>query len=313
MLSIIIPCFDEQETLPSFHEEVSGILRSLTTDYELLFINDGSNDDTLSILKSLACADAHVKYLSLSRNFGKEAALYAGFCNVKGEFIALMDCDLQDPPSLLTEMYVILQKGGYDCVAAYRATRQGEPKIRSWCAHFFYKIINRLSDTPVIDGARDYRMMTRSMADAIIHMGENNRFSKGLFGWIGFRTCWLSYENVERVAGSTKWSFWNLFRYALDGITSFSHAPLHFSAWFGILMTLVSFLALIFIVVRRLLFGDPVDGWASTVCIVIFIGGIQLFCLGIIGEYVAKIFLETKRRPHYIASETNLTDADLIR
>ncbi len=312
MLSIIVPCYNEQSSLPLFYQEISSSLDSMEQDYELLFIDDGSDDSTLTILKVLSYNDDKVKYISFSRNFGKEAAIYAGFCNVKGDYVALMDCDMQDPPSLLPEMFSILQKKEYDCVATCRINRQGDPIIRSWFARFFYKIINQLSDIPIVDGARDFRIMTRSMADAIIRMGENNRFSKGLFSWIGFRTYWLPYENIERASGRTKWSFWKLFRYALDGITSFSQTPLNFSAWFGIFMTLVSFLALIFIVVRRLIFGDPVDGWASTVCIIIFIGGIQLFCLGIIGQYVAKIFLETKRRPHYIASETNLPNADMI-
>ena len=282
-------------------------------DCELLLINDGSRDDTLAVMKELAAADPRVLYFSFSRNFGKEAAMYAGFCNARGDYIAVMDADLQDPPSLLPEMVRILQSGQYDSVATRRADRAGEPPVRSWFARRFYSLINRISDADIVDGARDFRLMTREMKDAILSMSEYNRFSKGIFGWVGFKTCWLPFENVERVAGQTKWSFWGLMKYAIDGIISFSQAPLDIASWFGFLMTGIAFLMLIFIVVRRLIFGDPVAGWASTICVIIFIGGLQLFCLGIMGQYLAKTYMEVKNRPHYIISETNAERAEKIR
>ena len=286
---------------------------SLHNDYELLFINDGSKDQTLSILKDYALRDVHVKYLSFARNFGKEAAMYAGFCNVKGDYVAVMDADMQDPPVLLAKMLEILESGEFDSVATRRVNREGEPPIRSWFAKKFYQIINKISDADIVDGARDFRMMKREMVDAIVAMSEYNRFSKGIFGWIGFRTYWLPYENVERVAGETKWSFWKLFKYAIDGIINFSQLPLSIASWFGIGMTACSFVALVAIIVRRLLFGDPVTGWASTICVIILIGGIQMFCMGIMGQYIAKMYLETKNRPHYIVSDSNVEDIQIIR
>ena len=305
-LSLIIPCYNEQEALPIFIKETTRILKSIPVDeYELLFINDGSKDNTLQILKEFAKKDEHITYLSFSRNFGKEAAMYAGFSNADGDYVAVMDADMQDPPSLLPEMLKILEDGEYDSVATRRISRKGEPPVRSWFARTFYKIINKISDADIVDGARDFRLMKREMADAIVSMGENNRFSKGIFGWIGFRTYWMPYENVERVAGETKWNFWKLFKYAIDGIINFSEVPLSLASWFGIIMTMVSLLFLAFIVVRRLCFGDPVAGWASTICIIVFIGGIQLFCMGIIGQYIAKNYVESKRRPHYIIAETD--------
>ena len=252
-------------------------------------------------------------YLSFSRNFGKEAAMYAGFCNARGEYVAVMDADMQDPPSLLPKMLEILESGEYDSVATRRADRKGEPPIRSWFARKFYHIINKISDADIVDGARDFRLMKREMVDAIVSMSEYNRFSKGIFGWIGFRTYWLPYENVERVAGETKWNFWKLFKYAIDGIINFSQAPLSIASWFGIFMTFCSFLLLFGIVIRKAMFGDPVAGWASTVCVIIFIGGIQLFCLGIMGQYIAKTYLETKHRPHFIISETNGEDVKKVK
>ena len=313
LLSLIVPCYNEQEALPLFYREASAVLASMDCDYELLFINDGSRDGTLAVMKELAAADPRVLYFSFSRNFGKEAAMYAGFCNARGDYIAVMDADLQDPPSLLPEMLKILMSGEYDSVATRRADREGEPPVRSWFARRFYSLINRISDADIVDGARDFRLMTRDMKDAILSMGEYNRFSKGIFGWVGFRTFWMPYKNTERVAGQTKWSFWGLMKYAIDGILSFSQAPLDIASWFGILMTGFSFLMLIFIVVRRLIFGDPVAGWASTICVIIFIGGLQLFCLGIIGQYLAKTYMEVKNRPHYIISDTNAEDAERIR
>ncbi|MCH5268648.1 MAG: glycosyltransferase family 2 protein [Lachnospiraceae bacterium] len=312
-LSLIVPCYNEQEALPFFYEEATKVLREMDETYEILFINDGSSDGTLDILKSLAKKDEHIVYLSFSRNFGKEAAMYAGFCNVKGDYVAVLDADMQDPPSLLPEMMTILESGEYDSVATWRENRKGEPKIRSWFARKFYKLINKISDADIVDGARDFRLMKRDMVDTIVSMGEYNRFSKGIFGWIGFRTYWLSYENVERVAGNTKWSFWSLIKYAIDGIVNFSQTPLSVASYFGLFMTMCSFLALIFVVVRRLLYGDPVAGWASMICIILFIGGIQLFCLGIMGQYIAKTYMETKKRPHYVVSETNGDDVKKIK
>ena len=307
-LSLIIPCYNEEAAAPIFHREATEVLRGMDAEYEMLFINDGSQDQTLAVLRSLAAQDPHVTYLSFSRNFGKEAAMYAGFCNAKGDYVAVMDADMQDPPSLLPQMMELLASGEYDSVATRRATRKGEPVIRSWFAGKFYQLINKISNADIVDGSRDFRLMRREMADAIVEMGEYNRFSKGIFGWIGFRTYWLSYENVERVAGETKWNFWKLFKYAVDGIINFSQAPLSIASWFGIFMTFISFLMLIFIVVRKVAFGDPVDGWASTICVMIFIGGVQLFCLGIMGQYIAKTYMESKHRPHYIISETNQED-----
>ena len=313
MITLIVPCYNEQESLPIFYKEVTAVVQKIKSDYELLFINDGSRDDTLTILRSLAKKDSHVTYLSFSRNFGKEAAMYAGFCNARGEYVAVMDADMQDPPSLLPKMLEILESGEYDSVATRRADRKGEPPIRSWFARKFYHIINKISDADIVDGARDFRLMKREMVDAIVSMSEYNRFSKGIFGWIGFRTYWLPYENVERVAGETKWSFWKLFVYSIDGITDFSQAPLSIASWFGIFMTFCSFLLLFGIVIRKAMFGDPVAGWASTVCVIIFIGGIQLFCLGIMGQYIAKTYLETKHRPHFIISDTNGEDVKKVK
>lgn len=313
MISIIIPCFNEEEALSYFYPEICKVLDSMREDYELLFVNDGSTDGTLDALKRHAENDKHVVYLSFSRNFGKEAAMYAGFCNTRGKYVAVMDADMQDPPSLLPEMLRILKKENFDSVATRRVSRAGEPPIRSWFAKQFYKIINKISDADIVDGARDFRLMKRNMVDAIVEMGEYNRFSKGIFGWIGFKTYWLPFENVERVAGKTKWDFWKLCRYALDGIINFSQAPLSIASWLGIGMTGVSFLALLFLVIRKLLLGDPVAGWASIVCIIIFLGGIQLFCIGVMGQYIAKLYLESKHRPHYIIAETNSNMAKKIK
>ena len=278
----------------------------------LLLINDGSRDRTLSIMRELAAKDSRVRYISFSRNFGKEAAMYAGFCNAKGDYVAVMDADMQDPPSLLPQMLEILETQEYDSVATRRVTREGEPPIRSFFARMFYRIINRISDADIVDGARDFRLMKREMVDAIVAMCEYNRFSKGIFGWIGFRTKWLPYKNVERVAGETKWSFWGLFKYSIDGIVNFSQAPLSIASLMGLLLTVASFCAIVFIVLRRLIFGDPVAGWASTACIILFMGGLQLLCMGIMGQYLAKTYLEVKRRPHYIIAETNDESAKLV-
>lgn len=312
-LTLIIPCYNEEESLPIFYKEVSAILDKIDYEKELIFINDGSTDNTLAILKNLAQNDPYVSFLSFSRNFGKEAAMYAGFCNATGDYVAVMDADMQDPPKLLPKMLNILQTGEYDSVATRRINRVGEPRMRSWFAKQFYQIINRISDADIVDGARDFRLMKKEMVQAIVKMTEYNRFSKGIFGWIGFRTYWFPYENVERIAGNTKWNFWKLFKYALDGIINFSQVPLSVASWFGVFMTFCSFVFLFLIIFRKVVFGDPVAGWASTICTIIFVGGIQLFCLGIMGQYLAKTYMETKKRPHFIISESNRNDIEKVK
>ena len=310
-LSLIIPCYNEEEALPFFYAEVDKISALLTKyEVEMLFVNDGSKDKTLDVIKELAEKDKRVKYLSFSRNFGKESAMYAGFCNVTGDLVAVMDADMQDPPSLLPKMLQIIEEEGYDSVATRRVTRKGEPKIRSFFARMFYKLMGKISDVDLVDGARDFRLMKRKMVDAIVAMSETNRFSKGIFGWIGFKTYWLEYENVKRVAGQTKWSFWGLFKYSMEGITNFSDAPLQLASWGGLLFTLIAVVSLLVVFIRALCFGDKVAGWPSTICIILFVGGVQLFCLGMIGQYIAKIFRETKKRPIYIVSETNVDEEE---
>ena len=313
LLSIIVPCYNEQEVLPLFYRKAGEVLEKMGCEYELILVDDGSKDGTLAVMKDLAEKDAHVKYLSFSRNFGKESAMYAGLVSAKGDYVAVMDADMQDPPSLLPRMLDKLRTGEYDCVAARRVSRKGEPKIRSFFARSFYKLVNLISEAEIVDGARDFRLMKRDMVRAVLSMGEYNRFSKGIFSWVGFRTAWVEYENAERAAGTTKWSFWGLVKYAMDGVVSFSHAPLAFIAWLGLIMTAFAAVMLVFVVVRKLIFGDPVAGWASTMSVIIFIGGLQLFCLGIIAQYLAKTYMETKRRPHYIVAETNDPDAEKIR
>ncbi len=303
LISLIIPCYNEEEALPLFYAEANSVLAGMDCDYEYLFVDDGSKDNTLAILRQLAAEDSHVAYISFSRNFGKEAAMYAGFCHARGDYVAVMDADMQDPPSLLPRMLELLQSGAYDSVATRRVTRTGEAPLRSWCARKFYRLMSLIAETEIVEGARDFRLMRREMVDAITAMEEYNRFSKGIFGWIGFRTYWLAFENVERVAGESKWSFWQLLKYAIDGVINFSHVPLSLASWGGMLMTAMACVMLLFIIVRRLVFGDPVLGWASTICLIIFIGGVQLFCLGIMGQYLAKTYMETKRRPQYIIAE----------
>ena len=276
--------------------------------FEILLIDDGSQDDTLQKMKQVAERDSRFRYISFSRNFGKEAAMYAGFCHAKGDYVTVMDSDMQDPPSMLPQMVEILEQGEYDSVATRRVTRKGEPPLRSLCARIFYKFINLISDADVVDGARDFRLMNRKMVDTIVSMCEYNRFSKGIFGWIGFKTYWLPYENVERAAGSTKWSFWKLFKYSLDGIVNFSQTPLLGSAWIGFFFMAVSVIAILFVFIRKLLYGGSVEGWASLVCIILFVSGVQLFCTGVIGCYLAKIYQEVKHRPHYIVRDTNVSD-----
>lgn len=311
-ISIIVPCYNEEAALPLFYPVAKEVLEKLPDDYEIILVNDGSRDKTLEIMKDLAEKDPHVFYISFSRNFGKEAAMYAGFVNAHGDYVAVMDADLQDPPALLPEMIKILDSGEYDSVATRRENRTGEPPIRSWFAHKFYQIINKISDADVVDGARDFRLMRREMVDAIVEMSEYNRFSKGIFGWVGFKTYWLPYENVERVAGESKWNFWKLFKYAIDGIINFSLVPLTLSSWMGIFMTGVSFIMLLIVIIRRLLRGDPVAGWASLICVIIFIGGLIMLSLGVMGQYLAKVYMESKHRPHYISKESNIPDIKKI-
>lgn len=306
-ISIIVPCYNEQEALPYFSKEIIRIADQLPAyEFQIVFVNDGSKDKTLELLKSYEKSDPRIHYISFSRNFGKEAAMYAGFRYATGDYVAVMDADMQDPPALLPDMLQIIKSGEYDSVATRRENRDGEPPIRSFFARKFYKIINKISDSDVVDGARDFRLMNRKMVDAICSMGEYNRFSKGIFGWVGFRTYWLPYKNVERVAGETKWSFWKLFKYAMDGIINFSQVPLSIASWFGVIMTGISAIMFILLVAKKLFIGDPVDGWTSLICVIILIGGIQLFCLGIMGQYIAKTYMESKKRPHYIVAETDL-------
>lgn len=305
LVSIIVPAFNEQETLPEFYQKVKKVFSTIEDNWELLFVDDGSSDSTLGFLRELTQKDANVRYLSFSRNFGKEAAIYAGFCNCIGDYVAVMDADLQDPPSLLPQMLEIVKSGKYDSVATRRRNRQGEPKIRSWFSKKFYGLINRISDVDIVDGARDYRLMSRKMVDAIIQMSEQNRFSKGLYGWIGFRTYWLSYDNVERISGETKWSFFKLLKYAIGGIVDFSSAPLNLSSFSGFILTTLSFIGILVLIVRRFAFGDPVAGWASTIVTLLFIGGILLLNLGIMGQYLARTYTEVKGRPHYIIAESS--------
>ena len=306
-ISVIIPCYNEQEAIPIFYKEIQKTAEELShQELQLLFVNDGSKDGSLEEMKHLSEADPRVKYVSFSRNFGKEAAMYAGLSYASGDYIAIMDVDLQDPPALLPEMYRILTTEDYDCVATRRVTRKGEPPIRSFFARRFYGLMHRLSKTEIVDGARDYRLMTRQFVDELLRLGEYNRFSKGLFGWVGFRTKWLEYENVERSAGETKWSFWKLLIYSIEGIVGFTTAPLVMAAFLGILFCLMAFIAICFIVIRTILYGDPVSGWPSMTCIIVFLGGIQLFCMGILGEYLAKTYMETKHRPIFICKETNI-------
>lgn len=306
LISVIVPCFNEKEALPYFYKEICKVaddFKNKNVEMEIIFIDDGSRDETLNIIKRYAQEDKRLHYVSFSRNFGKEAAIYAGLQMSKGDYAVLMDADLQDPPALLMEMYKIIKEEGYDSVATRRVTRRGEPVIRSFFARLFYKIMNKMSDIDLVDGARDYRLMKRVMVDAILAMPEYNRFTKGIFGWIGFKTKWLEYENTERVAGETKWSFWKLFKYSLEGIVGFSTMPLMIASWLGVLMCIVAAASIVFVVLRQILFGGSAFGWPSLVCIIVLFSGIQLFCIGILGQYLSKTYLETKNRPIYIAKE----------
>ncbi|MBR3133408.1 MAG: glycosyltransferase family 2 protein [Clostridia bacterium] len=303
-ISIIVPCFNEEEVLHIFYDKITEVSRGIEADFEYIFVDDGSKDKTLEILKDYSKRDSRVRFISFSRNFGKESAMYAGLKAATGDYVAIMDADLQDPPDLLNEMYQTLLTKEYDCVATKRKTRKGEPALRSLFSVMFYKIINHMSKTEIVNGARDYRLMTKQMVDSILQVTEYNRFSKGIFSWVGFKTKWIAYDNIERAAGKTKWSFWKLLNYSLEGITAFSTAPLVFAAFIGIFFCMVSFLMILVIIAKTLIYGDPVSGWPSTICIILFVGGIQLFSLGIIGQYISKEYMEIKNRPIYIVKET---------
>lgn len=311
-ISVVIPCWNEEEALPIYYREMSRVIDKLkqksakeVPEFELLFVDDGSTDRTLTIMKELHRQDERCRYLSFSRNFGKEAAIYAGLKAATGNYVAVMDVDLQDPPSLLPKMYYILKKEEYDSVATRRLDRTGESKIRSFLSESFYKVINQISKTEIVNGARDYRLMNRKMIDAVLRMSEYNRFSKGIFGWVGFRTKWLAYENVERSAGNTKWSLKKLFRYSMEGITGFSVAPLSLASIVGVVFCGLSFLLILIIVIRTLVWGDPVPGWPSLACIIFLVSGVQLLCTGIVGQYLSKTYLETKHRPIFILKDTS--------
>lgn len=306
-ITIAVPCYNEEQALPPFFAEVTKVAAQMDyVEFEFLFVNDGSRDKTMETIKALAQQDERVKYVSFSRNFGKEAGIFAGLENATGDYVVIMDADLQDPPALLPEMYRAVTEEGYDCVGSRRVTRKGEPPIRSFFARMFYKIINKMSDAEIVDGARDFQMMNRTVVEAILSMGEYNRFSKGIFGWIGFHKKWLEYENIERVAGETKWSFWGLFLYAIQGIIAFSTAPLVLSSVFGLLCCTLAFIMIVVVIIRTLVFGDPTAGWPSLVCIMLLLSGIQMLCIGIVGQYLAKTYLETKNRPIYLVRESNV-------
>ena len=314
-ISIVVPCYNEEEALPLYYEAMLPVLETLRAqgaDVDFVFVDDGSGDGTLRVLRDLHEKDGRCGYVSFSRNFGKEAAMYAGLQHAKGDYVAVMDADLQDPPEMLPDMLRILEESPaddpVDCVGTRRTDRKGEPPIRSFFARCFYRLINRISKTEIVDGARDYRLMTRRMVDAILSLSEYNRFSKGIFSWVGFKTRWLEYVNRERVAGETKWSFRKLFLYSIDGITAFSTAPLAIASFSGMAICAVSFIALLFVFIRALVFGDPVAGWPSMICIILFLGGVQLLGIGILGQYLAKTYLEVKNRPQYVLQEKNLKE-----
>lgn len=306
LCSCIVPCFNEEEVIPLYYEEMQKVRKQEEgkIDFEIIFIDDGSKDKTLEVIKKLSEQDECIHYVSFSRNFGKEAAMYAGFEHANGEYVVTMDVDLQDPPHLIPEMIRCIEEEGYDSVATRRVTRKGEPPIRSFFARRFYGLINKISDADIVDGARDFRMMKRDMVNAILSMPEYNRFTKGIFGWVGFKTKWIEFENVERAAGETKWSFWKLFRYALEGIIAFSIVPLTIVSLIGVVVCIIAFLFLLFVVIRAVIFGDPVAGWPSLICVISFLSGIQLLGIGVVGMYLSKTYLETKKRPIYIKKES---------
>ena len=308
LLSVIVPCFNEEAAIPFFYDAMKKLGDDFATkhpevEFEYIFIDDGSKDKTASVIKKLREDDKRVHFVSFSRNFGKEAALYAGFKKAAGDYVVCMDADLQDPPELLSEMYTAVTEEGYDSAATRRVTRKGEPKIRSFFARMFYKLMNRISDIEFVDGARDYRIMTRKMVDAILELGENNRFTKGIYSWVGFNTKWIEFENVERIAGESKWSFFGLLRYSFEAILGFSTAPLSLVICFGFVVTVFAFILIIFVVVKTLIYGDPTSGWPSMICIIVFLAGTQLLCTGIVGAYLGKTYLETKNRPIFITRE----------
>ena len=311
LISLVVPCYNEEQALPLFYAEANRVAGEMQyshgASFEFIFVSDGSKDGTLAELRALHEKDPRVRYLSFSRNFGKEAGIYAGLKAAKGDYVAMLDADLQDPPALLPQMLDALLTGEYDCAATRRTTRRGEPPVRSFFARAFYRIINKMSDTEIVDGARDYRLMSRQMVDAVLSMSEYNRFSKGIFSWVGFETKWFDYENVERVAGQTKWSFWGLFRYSVEGIVGFTTKPLVAAALLGVLFFMLALIGILFIIIRTLIFGDPTSGWPSMVCILLLCSGVQLFCTGIVGEYLAKTYLEVKHRPIYVLRETEET------
>ncbi len=305
LLSVIVPCYNEEENVKDFYVELmknSSLFEKRKMDVEILYIDDGSKDRTVEEVRALKELDSRVRLISFSRNFGKEAAMYAGLENSKGDYVVIMDADLQDPPSLLPEMFAALDEG-YDSVATRRVSRKGEPPIRSFFARCFYRLMKKISKTEIMDGARDYRLMTRQMVDAILKMSEYNRFTKGIYGWVGYKTKWLEFENIERAKGETKWNFWKLFFYSIEGITAFSTVPLVFASVMGVLFCALAFVAIVFIIVRKILFGDPVSGWPSLVCIILLVSGVQLFCLGILGQYLSKTYMEVKKRPIYLVKE----------
>jgi len=306
-ISVIIPCYNEEKAIPFFYKEIEKIRKIdfENIDFEYIFVDDGSKDNTMRIIKDLHKNDEKVKYISFSRNFGKEAAMLAGLERSQGDFVTIMDADLQDPPSLLKKMYDLIKNEGYDMVGTRRVTRKGEPPIRSFFARIFYKVINKISDTEMVDGARDYRLMKRNVVDSILRLKEFNRYSKGLWNYVGYEIKWIEYENVKRVAGETKWSLWKLFKYAIEGIIAFSTTPLVISSFIGILFCIISALLILVIIIKTMIYGDPTSGWPSLVCIIFFVSGIQLFSLGIIGQYLSRIYLEVKARPIYIVKETD--------
>lgn len=309
LVSIVVPCYNEQEVLPLFYDEITKVTDNMSVqfpelEFEFLFINDGSKDKTLEILRSLADKDKRVRYVSFSRNFGKESGMYAGLQNSKGDYVVVMDADLQHPPAFLPEMYGYVRDGEYDCATTRRVSRKGESKVRSWFARKFYSIMNKISQTEIVDGAQDFRFMTRQMVDAILSMSEYNRFSKGIFSWVGFHTRYIEYENVERAAGTTTWSFWGLFKYSLEGIMAFSTAPLAISSLLGIVSCVIAFILMIVTIIKTIAFGDPVAGFPTTICVLFLLGGLQLFSTGILGQYLSKTYLESKHRPIYIMKET---------
>ena len=303
---LVVPCYNEEESLPLFYEEIKKVREKLNVKIEIIFVDDGSTDKTLEGMREIAKKDKLVKYISFARNFKKEAAMLAGLEATTGDYVTIMDCDLQDPPELLGEMIRLIEEEGYDIVGTRRVTRKGEPAIRSFFARMFYKIINKMSNVEMVDGARDYRLMTRQVVDNILRLREYNRYSKGLFAFVGFKTKWLEYENIERVAGETKWSFWKLFKYAIEGIVAFTTAPLTIAAVMGIVFCLIAFIMIVVVIVKTLVYGDPTSGWPSLVCIIFLVSGVQLLCLGVIGEYLAKTYLEVKNRPIYVVKESNV-------